>query len=333
MSGPSTDPIPAPGVAPGVDPSAPLVVINPRASRLQDPSRRAALVEDVSRAVEARTGHRPTVVGDTLEAAQAALETLVDPPLVVAVGGDGTVRQAATALSGRPIPLAIVPGGTGNVLAATLGIRGMASAGRALRTGTPRTIDVGVAAWGEPGATEPAGRTIFLVAVGMGLDARIMAAAHGVWKRHLGVLAYAGATLREVTRLETADFRIVADGETLEVHGHVVLVANAGQIIPGLVGPRYAIDPDDGQLDLFVAGGRGLLGGLRSATELLVRSGPLDGRVVRRLVREVRIEATPPQAIETDGDDHPPGWLEARVMPGALTVLVPGPRDPAASSR
>jgi diacylglycerol kinase family enzyme len=307
-------------------PSAPLVVVNPRASRLEDEARRESLVRDVTRAVEARTGQRPIIVGDSLDASQAALEALVDPPLVVAMGGDGTVRQAATVLAGRPIPLGIVPCGTGNVLAATLGVRGMASAGRALRHGTPRTIDVGSAEWGPPGATDPTGRTIFLVAVGMGLDARIMTAAQGVWKRHLGFMAYAGAMLSELTRLATADFAIAVDGERLDVHGHLALVANAGQIIPGLVGPREAIDPDDGLLDLFVVGGRGVLGGLRGGAELLLRRGPLDGFGIRRQVREVRIEAMPAQAIETDGDPHPPGWLAARVLPQALSVLVPPPR-------
>jgi diacylglycerol kinase family enzyme len=158
-----------------------------------------------------------------------------------------------------------------------------------------------------------------------------MTAAQGVWKRHLGFMAYGGAMLGELTRLATADFTITADGETFDVHGHLALVANAGQIVPGLVGPREAIDPDDGLLDLLVVGGRGLLDGLRGAAELLVRTGPLEGRAIRRLVREVRLETTPPQAIETDGDPHPPGWLVARVVPRALTVLVPTPKADRAS--
>jgi diacylglycerol kinase family enzyme len=45
--------------------------------------------------------------------------------------------------------------------------------------------------------------------------------------------------------------------------------------------------------------------------------------VIRRGVRDVRIVADPAQPIETDGDPHPPGWLEASVLPGALTVLAP----------
>ena len=57
-------------------------------------------------------------------------------------------------------------------------------------------------------------------------------------------------------RLESARFRIVADGETLEIVGYLVLVANAGDLIPGRVGPRQPIDPTDGRLDLIVLGGK-----------------------------------------------------------------------------
>ena len=54
---------------------------------------------------------------------------------VIAVGGDGTVREAADALVGTDIPLAIVPGGTGNVLAGTLALGGIGGSLRVIRTG------------------------------------------------------------------------------------------------------------------------------------------------------------------------------------------------------
>jgi diacylglycerol kinase family enzyme len=55
----------------------------------------------------------------------------------------------------------------------------------------------------------------------------------------------------------------------------------------------------------------------------MVGTGDLEGGVIRRAVRRVRIEADPAQPIETDGDHHPPGILEAEVVPAALTVIVP----------
>jgi diacylglycerol kinase family enzyme len=305
------------------DLSDPLLVINPRASRMRDHDRRRAIVEVVAKAVHERTGREPRVLDDTQDAATAALEAVTTPPLVVAIGGDGTIRHAAGILAGRSIPMAIVPAGTGNVLAASLGIRGLRSALAAIRDGAPRTIDLGRAAWGRPGATAPDGQDVFVVAAGVGLDARIMAAAHEEWKRRLQFGAYVGATLRELTRLASADFVITADGETIERHGHLVLVANAGQIIPGRLSPREPIDPTDGFLDLIVVGGRGIATGLRSAAELLFRAGELTGTAVRRRVREARIETDPPEPVETDGDVHGPGWLDARIEPGAVTMLVP----------
>jgi diacylglycerol kinase (ATP) len=309
------------------DPSAPLLVVNPRASRLREPDRRAATVRVVVRAIRDRTGQEPVVVDDTEEAASAALARLTASPLVAVLGGDGTIRHAADVLAGRSIPVAIVPAGTGNALAGSVGIRGLRSAVAAIRDGVPQTIDLGLAEWGRAGVEEPDGRRTFVVAAGVGLDARIMAAAHEDWKHRLRFGAYVGAALRELTRLRPAAFEITADGDRFHVDGHLALVANLGELIPGRFGPRERIDPTDGRLDLLVVGGRDLVTGLRSTAELLLRKGQLDGAALRRSVEEVRIETQPPQPVESDGDTHPPGWLAARVVPGALTILVPPTRQ------
>jgi diacylglycerol kinase (ATP) len=314
------------------DPTAPLILVNPRAARLVHPGDRERIADAAIGAVRHRFGREPRVEADTLEATRAAVAEAADAPLVVVIGGDGTVREAATGLIGRETPLAIIPAGTGNVLAAAVGIRGVRSGLDAIRHGSPRTIDLGRACWTTPtvGMIEDAPldaaehERIFAVACGMGLDARIMAAAEHEWKRRIRFGAYVGAAVRELMRLETARFHIKADDETLDVDGYLVLVANAGELVPGRVGPRRAIDPADGQLDLIVVGGRHPVAGLRSAVELMVRSGELDGSVIRRSIRSVVIEADPAQPIETDGDPHPAGRLEAEVIPGALNVLVPG---------
>jgi diacylglycerol kinase (ATP) len=314
------------------DPTAPLILVNPRASRLVHPGDRERIADAAIAAVRHRFGREPRVEADTLEATRAAVAEAADAPLVVVIGGDGTVREAATGLIGRKTPLAIIPAGTGNVLAAAVGIRGVRSALDAIRHGHSRTLDLGRARWTANTVTLGAGgeegtkhERIFAVACGMGLDARIMAAAEHEWKRRMRFGAYVGAAVREIMRLETARFHIEADDETLDLDGYLVLVANAGELVPGRVGPRRPIDPADGRLDLIVVGGRHPVAGLRSAVELMVRSGELDGGVIRRSVRSVAVEADPAQPIETDGDPHPPGRLEAEVIPGALTVLVPEP--------
>ena len=310
-----------------MDPGAPLIIVNPRASRLTDPARRASIVDAVASTVQRRFGRDARIEAGALEAARDALTEATESPLVVVIGGDGTVREAAAALVGRETPVAVIPGGTGNVLAGALGIRGLERGIDAIRAGRTRVLDLGHARWWPAGdEATPAGlahERIFTVACGMGLDARIMAAAEHEWKRRMRFGAYVGAAFRELFRLESAHFQIVADGEVIETEGYLALVANAGELIPGRIGPRQPIDPTDGRLDLIVLGGSDPLSGLRGAAELMVRSGDLAGRVIRRSVREVTIEAEPAQPIETDGDPHPAGRLEARVVPGGLTVLAP----------
>ena len=305
------------------DHAAPLILVNPRASRLTDPKERERVADAVTGAVRHRYGREPRVQAGSLDDTRIALAEATDAPAVIVVGGDGTVREAAEALIGRGTPLAIIPAGTGNVLAGAIGIRGIRSGLEALRHGRPRVIDLGRARWTHATGEAASRERTFAVACGMGLDARIMAAAEHEWKRRMRFGAYVGAAVREVLRLETARFRIDADGETLELEGYLALVANAGELVPGRIGPRRPIDPADGLLDLIVLGGATPAAGLVSAVELLVRSDELGGGVIRRTVSHVRITGDPAQPIETDGDSHPPGRLEATVIPGALTVLVP----------
>ena len=272
-------------------------------------------------------GRIPRIEAGTLEATRTALAEAVDASIVVVIGGDGTVREAAAALVGRDTPLSVIPAGTGNVLAHAIGIRGVGPGIEALRSGAFRVLDLGHARWEpigvEPTAEDPGIERYFLVACGMGLDARIMEAAEHEWKRRIRFGAYVGAAFRELLRLRSARFSIWADGEAFEIDGYLALVANAGELVPGRIGPRRPIDPADGRLDLIVLGGTDPLAALHGAASLLVRSGELDGRVIRRSIREVRIEAEPAQPIEIDGDHQPAGRLEARIVPAAITVVVP----------
>ena len=121
----------------------PLVVINPRAARLGDPGRRERVRHAVEAAVMRRVGAPPEIVDDDHDTALAALRDPIGRPLVVAVGGDGTIRDVAAALSGSGVPMAVVPAGTGNVLAGALRIGGVDRALATIRSGSLRTFDLG----------------------------------------------------------------------------------------------------------------------------------------------------------------------------------------------
>jgi diacylglycerol kinase (ATP) len=310
--------------------AAPVVVVNPVASQIADPARRLRIVESAVRAVEGRSGRTPIVVDASPAAARKALGRAAagGAPLVVAIGGDGTVRDSASALAGSNVPLAIVPAGTGNVFAAALGIpRRTEDAVRVIADGRPGLVDLGAASWGRivDGEAAADGSIAFAVACGIGFDARVMATATTELKRRLGFFAYVVATLREATRLRPVTFRIDADGDVHEVHGLVVLVANCGQLIPGLIGPRHPIDPTDGLLDVIVVTARGIPGGLVGAAESLLAGGTPHRlpRSLRVRASRVRVVAEPREPVQIDGDAYEADWLEAAVQPGAITILRP----------
>jgi diacylglycerol kinase family enzyme len=316
-------------------PGPALVALGLGASGLHDPSRRDELARAAAAAAVAR-GHRDTSIAACPDAAalRATTEAAVADGvgLIVAIGGDGTVRETAGAVAGTATELAVVPAGTGNLLASTLGIpRDRRSAVGTIRSGTIRAIDLGRARWavGSSPTTATTGTSPFVVAAGAGLDARFVRAATRAAKRRFGIGAYLGAALAQVGDLSPRPTRLVLDGEVVETESIVVLVANAGEIIPGLLGPRLPLRPDDGWLHVFVLRG-GIVGSLVGAIELLVGAteGPTATRSgMRRLARSVTVEVDvePPEPIQVDGDVVGAGSLWATIEPAAVRVVVPRP--------
>lgn len=305
----------------------PLLLVAEGASRLGDAARRGPLVAAAAEAIRARTGVRPDVqVTTSAGAGRAAARRAVaaGAPLIVVAGGDGSVRVVAEVVAGTRTALGIVPGGTGNLLAAALGIpRRPARAASALAGARERRIDLG-RAWLGPDGGRPAP---FIVAAGVGFDARVMGATTERRKRSLGIGAYFATATAVAARLRPFDVRLVIDGVVHETDALAVLVANAGELVPGLLRPRLPLVPDDGLLDVLVARGRGPVGGSRAALELLLGRGvhtAVGPFAARFAARRVEIAAADGEPVEVDGDVVGATHLVAEVDPGALRVLVPG---------
>jgi diacylglycerol kinase (ATP) len=305
----------------------PFLIVAPRASRLADPARREALVAAAIAEIRARWEVDPEVrTTATAAAGRAAVADAVAARsrLVAVAGGDGSVRTAAAVLAGTGIPLGIVPAGTGNLLAAALGIpRDPRRAVALLGAARVRPIDLGRAALpgDASGATTP-----FVVAAGVGFDARVMAATTDRRKRSLGVAAYFAAAASVAVRVRPFGVRLVVDGTVHESDALAVLVANAGELVPGLLRPRLALVPDDGLLDILVARGRGVFGGSRAAVELMLGRGvhtAIGPYAARFIGRRVEVTTDTPEPVEVDGDVVGWGALTADVQPGALLVLAP----------
>jgi diacylglycerol kinase family enzyme len=262
------------------------------------------------------------------DSAEEAAALLKEAPasgydLAVVAGGDGTVRLAVHSLAGTSLPLAIVPLGTGNLLAATLGIpRDPFAAAERLATAEPVTIDTGVLVADEA-------RETFAVAAGAGFDARVMSATSPNLKSRFGVLAYFATVLRMLPSLPSSDTEIVVDGRTFHLQTVAVLVANSGQLVPGLVGPRSPLDPTDGLLDVVAIRSGNFPGGLRttasSAIDSLLRAEPgIGGASLRQRGRVISVKTEPAEPIQVDGDILPltGGAFTATIKPRSLTVLV-----------
>ena len=258
------------------------------------------------------------------DAAQARREEL---DAVVVLGGDGTVMLVATTLVGSKTLLGIIPGGTGNLLAGTLGIsRNPQVAANQLVHAQPRQIDLGRVEWdGLP--------YHFGVACGAGFDARIMAGASRAEKRRWGRAAYAASFVRELRKVENAKITLTVDGERHELEAAVAMVTNCGELLPGLLRPAYPVSPDDGILDIFCLRADGVFETIRGIRTLLHRTKPGADRHGRTHVysgREILIASDPPMPVELDGSVLGSTPVLIRTIPKALTILAPPPPASAA---
>ncbi len=252
---------------------------------------------------------------------------------VIAVGGDGTVGEVATGLhrgdttaggtegaDGRRPELGLIPVGTGNDLARSLGLplELEAAAEVALR-GRGRALDLIVARGMDTGA--PIGRVVTNAAVA-GFCGRIGDRMSPAFRRRWGPVAYPLAALGQLRDLRPYAVRLAVDGRTVETRALMVIVANsrfAGGQIPMAPDART----DDGLLDLVILK---TMDPMRLATLVprVFRGTHADHPGVRiERATTVQLESTPGMWINLDGDTWHTGPSEFRLHPSALRVLVP----------
>ena len=260
--------------------------------------------------------------------------------MVIAAGGDGTVRAVAEALRGSDASLALLPSGTGNLLARNLSLtldRLDDSIATAFR-GRDRDIDLGVVdIERENGDRET---KVFVVMAGVGLDAKMLANTNDELKRRVGWLAYVDAIARALRDDNKIDVRYqLDDGETKTMSAHTIIVGNCG-LLPAniMLLPDAAVD--DGIFDIVALRPEGVIGWAQIWIKIVWENGVLRrSHVGRRIMaansREVRtlrynkgkklvVRLESAQDFEIDGDSVGKAVaLRAVVDPGALTVRVP----------
>jgi diacylglycerol kinase family enzyme len=329
-----SDRMSTPGAA--ADPARVAVIVNP--TKVDMEAMRAAVV-----AAEEEAGWAPSLW----------LETSVDDPgqgrareaiaarvtAVLTAGGDGTVRAVAEGMLDSGIPIVLIPSGTGNLLARNLGLSlgKLSDSLTTAVTGVDQAIDVGIAELTrDDGSVE---RHAFVVMVGIGLDAKMIAATNPDLKKKVGWLAYVEATARIVRDVDAVRLRYSLDGSPeRSTTIHTLLIGNCGSLPGGvLILPDAQID--DGLLDVVAMRPRNLWGWMRVSYAVVWENGVLQKtKVGRRILaadksvralryfqgRRMTLAFERPEEFEIDGEEM--GLvtrLEVRVAPASLVVRVP----------
>jgi YegS/Rv2252/BmrU family lipid kinase len=299
-----------------------LMITNPFAARAH--ARAVTTISNVLRKGGWRLEvHSTAGPGDARRIAEQARGEGYD--VVVSHGGDGTAMQVAAGLAGTGIALGLIPGGTGNVLAGNLRLpRTTGAAARALLRARAHPIDLGVVERND-------GPHYFAVAAGTGFDAQLMADTGLQAKRRWKLGAYLARAAFTLTNVRSATHHVTVDGAMHEIRAAMLLVLNCGQLPPGFLRLRADLAPDDGWLDVVALDADGALQGVSAVLQLLfgagngaAAAGKTPSRVWWARGRDVHVavDGMIPRLVQLDGEVTGSTPFHARLLPGALTVLV-----------
>jgi diacylglycerol kinase (ATP) len=250
--------------------------------------------------------------GDGKQLAREAVESGAE--IILVYGGDGTVMECASGLIGSSTPLAILPGGTANVMARELGL--------------PLNLVEAVSLAINPQASircvdmVRVGKDTFLLRAGVGFEAEMVEGANRELKDRLGVLAYGWSALQALVDPPLARYRLGLDGTEVESEGLACIVANSGHMGVSDIVLSPKADISDGLLDVFVVTKADLPSLAALAASVL--SGRQDLPALQHWqVREVRIEADPLQSVQLDGELTGQTPVTMKILPEAVKIIVP----------
>jgi YegS/Rv2252/BmrU family lipid kinase len=236
-------------------------------------------------------------------------------------GGDGMVQRCIDALGDAQVALAILPAGTGNVLARNLGIPlDIEKAVDVGLRGTRRTLDVGRIN-GER----------FAVMAGTGFDALMIRDADRNLKNRLGRAAYVWTGAKHL-RERPFKAKVRVDGTNwFDGKAGCVLVGNVGRVVGG-VDVFERASPDDGLLDVGVVTAHGVTQWARALARTAAGSADRSPFVQTTQARKIRVKLDRAVPYELDGGaKRATDRLRIRIEPAAVTVCVPAQELEAAS--
>ncbi len=213
--------------------------------------------------------------------------------VILAAGGDGTVRAVAEYLAdtASSAELAVIPLGTGNLLARNLGVplNDLAAAFARAFESDAQPLDIGWAELEQSGSVE---RAAFAVMAGIGIDAHMITETNDDLKDKAGWLAYVESLGRALDASEVIEVTLAADGAAATTESaHTLIIGNCGTLQGGITLLPDA-DPADGELDLLVLSAENFVGWADTARNLVWDNG------LKRIFGK-NTEAEPAQSSES----------------------------------
>ncbi len=273
--------------------------------------------------------------GDAKVLTRRALEEGAE--VIAAYGGDGTVSEVAGAMVGSGVPMAILPGGTANVMSVELGIPltfGDACGVICYEELTYRPVDVGKVDEGH-----------FLLRLSIGLEARMVEGADRNLKDRLGTVAYALSALKALAAPQIIRYEFELDGQSLSEEGIACVIANSANL--GRAGMQLAPDVtvSEGFLDVFVVNTANMPTVMSALSGILGQEGnsvvaeevgaePSQTRTIRHWrAKEVKVSTSPISSVQCDGEMIGETPKKVSILPAAIQVVVSPPPLPASLAK
>lgn len=290
------------------------LIFNPVAGR-GNPERELELIESI---LEPELELDIHFTSQEIGAAQLAREALErGAKLIIASGGDGTVSAVADALINSNVHLAVIPRGTANAFAVSLGIpTNIQGACEVILAGITKVIST-ARCNGEP----------MLLLAGIGLEAETIAQADRTAKNRFGILAYILAAINQLQDLKSFETRLERDEEVISFSAVGVTVANVAPPTSILAQGPANVVPDDEFLDVTIFAPVTVLNAIAASYHLLqtaFNGTPTERNDIGYLrVKKATINTDPPQKVVVDGEVIGTTPVFVEVIPHSLIVMVP----------
>jgi YegS/Rv2252/BmrU family lipid kinase len=235
--------------------------------------------------------------------------------IIIAAGGDGTIIEVISGMINSNSKLGIIPYGTGNMLAANLGIPvNISKAIDIIIEGNSQKIDIG-----------KINDRYFAFMAGCGFDAKIIDETSREKKKKYGLLAYFIEGVSQVFKTKYNLFKIKLDNnKTVKARALTVIIANSGNIIGNLFSLVPHASLSDGLLDIIIISPKSTGDYIPILWQILTRQKhKKSNKIIYYQAKEVEIKCKPNLPVQADGDIIGKTPIKVQALPQAIEVLTP----------